>query len=104
MKINSPNLFSSYSIPLLKKIIVKDALTNASFAFIIVVEKKMKYNEKEIVLKNGKELILRSCDYDDAQSFLDFFKQAAGETENMVRYPEEINIAVSALQELAREE
>lgn len=53
----------------------------------------MKYNEKEIILKNGKELILRSCDYDDAQTFLDFFRLSASETENLVRYPEEITIA-----------
>ena len=54
----------------------------------------MYYQGKKLILKNGKKVIFRSCDYDDAQSFLDFFIQVAGETENMVRYPEEITIAV----------
>ena len=53
----------------------------------------MKVKSKEIILKNNKKLILRNCDYDDAQTFLDFFRLSASETENLVRYPEEITIA-----------
>lgn len=52
----------------------------------------MKVQSKEITLKNNKTLILRNCDYDDAQAFLDFFRQSTSETENLVRYPEEIII------------
>lgn len=52
----------------------------------------MKIESRQIQIKD-KKIILRSCSYDDAYEFLDFFKQVSGESENMVRYPEEINIA-----------
>ena len=54
----------------------------------------MKFKEKKLVLKNNKVISFRSCNGDDAKAFLDFFRQAAGETENMARYPEEITISV----------
>ncbi len=60
----------------------------------------MKYNEKKLILKNGKELSFRSCNGNDAKTFLDFFIQVAGETENMARYPEEITISVEKQKEV----
>ena len=60
----------------------------------------MKFNEKKLVLKNGKEISFRSCNGNDAKTFLDFFIQVAGETENMARYPEEITISVEKEKEV----
>ena len=60
----------------------------------------MKFNEKILSLKNGKEISFRSCNGNDAKTFLEFFVQVAGETENMARYPEEITISVEKEKEL----
>ena len=60
----------------------------------------MKFNEKKLVLKNGKEICFRSCNGNDAKTFLEFFIQVANETENMARYPEEITISVEKEKEL----
>ena len=60
----------------------------------------MKFEEKNLVLKNNKRISFRSCNGDDAKTFLDFFIQVAGETENMARYPEEITISVEKEKEI----
>ena len=60
----------------------------------------MRYNSKEIQLEDHRKLILRSCEKDDAQRFLDFFILVSSETENMIRYPEEITISVEQEKEI----
>lgn len=50
----------------------------------------MIFEEKKIVLKNGKEAILRSPTASDSLQVIDYFKKASGETEYLIRYPEEI--------------
>ncbi|MGN1344960.1 MAG: GNAT family N-acetyltransferase [Traorella sp.] len=60
----------------------------------------MRYLSKEIILKNNEKLILRSCEGKDAQAFLDFFILAASQSENMIRYPEEITIHVNQEKEI----
>lgn len=49
----------------------------------------MHFGEKKILLKNGKEAIFRSPRAEDAVPMMDFLKKAAGETEFILRYPEE---------------
>lgn len=49
----------------------------------------MIFAPKEIILKNGKKAILRNLTPVDAQEILLFHKQTAGETDFMMRYPEE---------------
>lgn len=49
----------------------------------------MLYPEKTIILKNGQTAVLRSPAPEDAKEMLDFLKAAAGETEFLIRYPEE---------------
>ena len=49
----------------------------------------MTFEEKQIVLKNGKTAILRSPCAEDAQGMLDYITKACGETDFLARYPEE---------------
>lgn len=45
--------------------------------------------EKRIALKDGTEAVLRSPRMEDAQALLDYVKGTAGETEFVIKYPEE---------------
>ena len=51
---------------------------------------------KEIRLKNGQSIILRSPDMFDAEQLLEHMRQTSEETEYMSRYPEEITVSVKA--------
>lgn len=54
----------------------------------------MKILERRFVLKNGKNLILRSPEISDAKEMLDYLYKSASETNNLSRYPEEITISL----------
>lgn len=56
----------------------------------------MQYLSKSIQLKNGITATLRSPTPSDAAAMLDFLKVTAGETEFMIRYPEECLTDVNA--------
>ena len=49
----------------------------------------MYYPERKIALKNGKEALFRSPSPEDAALMLDFLKSVSGETEFLLRCPEE---------------
>ena len=49
---------------------------------------------KEVQLKNGQKIILRSPDVFDAEQLLEHMRQTSAETEFMSRYPEEITVSV----------
>ena len=51
---------------------------------------------KEVYLKNGQKIILRSPDMFDAEQLLEHMRQTSAETEFMSRYPEEITVSVEA--------
>lgn len=52
----------------------------------------MKVLERRFILKNGKNLILRSPEIVDAKEMLNYLYKSAGETNYLSRYPEEISI------------
>ena len=54
----------------------------------------MIFAKKEIVLKNGEKAILRSPEKEDGEKLLNLIKTASGETENLLRYPEEWNLSI----------
>lgn len=54
----------------------------------------MIFQDKIIKLKNGKTAILKSPCVEDAEKMLNYLKKACGETDFLVRYPEECNITV----------
>lgn len=49
----------------------------------------MTFPEKEIVLKDGRKYLLRSPGYEDGEAMLDYLKTCNGETEFVLRYPDE---------------
>lgn len=49
----------------------------------------MQIEEIEFALKDGRQALLRSPKAEDAESTLDYLTASAGETEYLVRYPEE---------------
>ena len=51
----------------------------------------MKILEYKFILKNSKDVILRSPEISDAKEMLDYLYKSAGETDNLSRYPEEIS-------------
>jgi len=52
----------------------------------------MRIEEKEVILKNGQKCILRSPKLEDAEQLIEYIKISAGETEFLLKYPEEVNI------------
>ncbi len=54
----------------------------------------MIYPERKVLLKDGTEATLRSPRPEDAQSMLDYLKATAGETEFVIRYPEECTMTL----------
>ena len=55
----------------------------------------MIFEKKEIILKDGREAILKTPDTVDAEKMLNYIKQACGETDYLIRYPEEWNNSVA---------
>lgn len=56
--------------------------------------KYMVVDEKKIILSNGRIFVLRSPRIDDAVQMIEYLKTSAGETDFLLRYPEEVNITV----------
>jgi len=54
----------------------------------------MLFEEKTIILKNGQSAILRNPRVEDAKALIDFIKTTSGETEFLLRYPEEWSLTV----------
>lgn len=49
----------------------------------------MIFEEKKIILKNGKTAILKTAEITDVEKMLFFIKQASRKTDFLSRYPEE---------------
>ena len=54
----------------------------------------MIFEEKKITLKNGQAASLKSPCVEDAEKMLRYIQKACGETEFLLRYPEEWDISV----------
>lgn len=63
----------------------------------------MIFEKKNITLKNGVECVLRSPSVEDAESMIDYLKITSGETEFMVRYPEEVTMTVEEEEGILKE-
>ena len=50
--------------------------------------------EKNILLKNGKTAIFKTPCTEDAAKLLSYIKKATGETDFLLRYPEEWNVSI----------
>lgn len=54
----------------------------------------MNYEDKDITLKNGYKLILKSPKPCEAQNLINYLTKVCGETHFLVRYPNEVNITL----------
>lgn len=55
----------------------------------------MRFNKKDILLKNGTICTLRSPEEHDVDKFIEYLKITSDETHFMARYPEEVNIDIN---------
>lgn len=62
----------------------------------------MNYQEKTVLLKNGKTCLLRLAEESDAETLLEYLKITSGETPYMVREPEEVRTSVEEEVEFIR--
>jgi len=54
----------------------------------------MIFNEKQIILKDGRTAVFRTPCTEDAEKLLNYIKKSCAETEFLARYPEEWTISV----------
>lgn len=60
----------------------------------------MRFEAKEVETKDGRTLILRSPEADDAERMIAYLKQVTGETEYLLRTPEEVTYTIEQEQDL----
>lgn len=58
----------------------------------------MNFEPRMYKLKDGRTLTIKNQEPDDAGKMLEYMKQTAEESENIVRYPEEVEISEKELQ------
>ena len=60
----------------------------------------MKFPEREIILKDGRKCVLRPTGPDLAAEMIEYMKVTAGETEWLLRYPDEVSFTLESEQEI----
>ena len=60
----------------------------------------MKFPEREIILKDGRKCVLRPTGPDLAAEMIEYMKVTAGETEWLLRYPDEVSFTLEGEQEI----
>jgi len=54
----------------------------------------MIFAKKTVMLRDGRQAVLRAPEKQDAAQLLDYLKATAGETEFLIRYPEEVVMTI----------
>ena len=54
----------------------------------------MRFPEREIILKDGRKCILKPTSPEYAAEMIEYMKKTAGETEFVLRYPDEVNYTI----------
>ena len=62
----------------------------------------MDYQEKTVLLKNGKTCLIRRAEERDAEILLEYLKATSGETPYMIREPEEVRTSLEEEVEFIR--
>lgn len=62
----------------------------------------MKFPERNLVLKDGRTCTLRPTQPDDAVDMIEYMKRTAGETEYLLRYPDEVTFTEERERELLK--
>lgn len=60
----------------------------------------MRFEEKEIVLKDGRKCILKPNSPEYAADMIDYLKITSNETEFLLRYPDEVNFTLEGEKEI----
>ena len=60
----------------------------------------MRFPEREITLKDGRTCILRPTAPEDSEAMIEYMRKTAGETEFLLRYPDEVNFTLEGEREL----
>ena len=60
----------------------------------------MKFEEREIVLKDGRKCILKPNSPEYAEAMIEYLTKTSGETEFLLRYPDEVNYTLESEQEI----
>ena len=63
----------------------------------------MNYQEKTVLLKNGKTCVLRLAEESDAEMMIEYLKTVWGETRYLMREPEDITLTVEKERDILRE-
>lgn len=63
----------------------------------------MRYEPREIALRNGVRCLLRSAEESDAPAMLEHLRVTAGETDFLLRYPEEVTLTEEQEREFLRD-
>ena len=58
----------------------------------------MIFEDKQITLKDGRTAILKTPCIEDAEKMLNYIKKSCGETDFLVRYPEEWDISSEGIE------
>ena len=62
----------------------------------------MVFEARNVVLRNGEVCTLRPTSPDDAAQMIDYMKQTAGETEFLLRYPDEVRYTLEQEETILR--
>ncbi len=60
----------------------------------------MRFEEREIVLKDGRKCILKPTSPEYAEAMIEYLTKTSGETEFLLRYPDEVNYTLENEQEI----
>ena len=60
----------------------------------------MKFPERKIIMKDGRTCVLRPNGPDLAAEMIEYMKLTAGETEYLLRYPDEVHFTLEKEQEI----
>ena len=60
----------------------------------------MRFEEKEIVLKDGRKCILKPNSPEYAEDMIEYLTKTSGETEFLLRYPDEVNYTLESEKEI----
>ncbi len=60
----------------------------------------MKFEEREIVLKDGRKCILKPNSPEYAEAMIEYLTKTSGETEFLLRYPDEVNYTLESEKEI----
>ena len=60
----------------------------------------MRFSPKEIILKDGRRCVLQPTAPEDAEAMIRYLKETSGETEYLLRYPDEVTFTVEGEREI----